>query len=234
MRWIVSTASRSPSAGALPIVASVLIHLVVIGVLASSFVLAPEGTDEGAGLTVTAVVNQRDEVPEERSPFPEQARPEPLDFVPEPVVPDAAPLPPYEVPDDELERILRAEPALADLSAPSIAAAGALARSRRHRPPAPSPAPPPARPERPVAVTPLVPVYHPVYYPLEARGRRLRGLVEVEVLISAEGRVVRAELATSSGYQVLDEAAITAARQWRFRPPGRLRRAVIPFRFSPD
>jgi protein TonB len=57
----------------------------------------------------------------------------------------------------------------------------------------------------------------------------------VEVL--ASGRVGKVEIETSSGYDILDEAAVKAVRRWRFTPAKKGRRPVsawvrIPVEFD--
>ena len=55
-------------------------------------------------------------------------------------------------------------------------------------------------------------------YPPEARRRGQEGLVILQVLISGEGLPQRVEMVQSSGYALLDAAALEAVRQWRFSP----------------
>ena len=52
-----------------------------------------------------------------------------------------------------------------------------------------------------------------------ARARGWQGSVDVGLLVLADGTVDAASLRRSSGYGVLDEAAIAVARQSRFSPP---------------
>lgn len=56
-------------------------------------------------------------------------------------------------------------------------------------------------------------------YPLMARARGWQGTVHVALSVSADGSVVEANLRESSGYGVLDHAAIDVARHSRFEPP---------------
>ena len=56
-------------------------------------------------------------------------------------------------------------------------------------------------------------------YPFIARARGWQGSVDVGLLVLADGRVDTASLRRSSGYDVLDDAAIAVARQSRFSPP---------------
>lgn len=56
-------------------------------------------------------------------------------------------------------------------------------------------------------------------YPFIARARGWQGSVDVGLLVLADGTVDAASLRRSSGYGVLDEAAIAVARQSRFSPP---------------
>ena len=54
------------------------------------------------------------------------------------------------------------------------------------------------------------------YYPLGARLRGEEGVVMVRVRVNSLGRALRCEVARSSGYPLLDEAAVDAARRARY------------------
>jgi TonB family protein len=54
------------------------------------------------------------------------------------------------------------------------------------------------------------------YYPLGARVRGEEGAVTVRVWVNSSGRARRCEVARSSGYPALDEAAVDAARRARY------------------
>ena len=74
-------------------------------------------------------------------------------------------------------------------------------------------------------------------YPMIARKRGYQGTVILEVLVSREGRVEDASLSTSSGYSVLDQAALTSVKTWRFDPGTRGGEKVdmwvkVPVRFQ--
>lgn len=72
----------------------------------------------------------------------------------------------------------------------------------------------------------------PPVYPYEARSRRITGSGVILLTVdSATGRVVEATIEESIGNPILDNAAISAFRCWRFRPgsPTRIR---IPITFS--
>lgn len=70
-------------------------------------------------------------------------------------------------------------------------------------------------------------------YPAEALTQRLTGRVTVRVQIDDRGQVTSAELHRSSGYSLLDDAAIEAVRRWRFEPPQGvyLRQFAVPVNF---
>src|SRR5438132_6955404 len=55
-------------------------------------------------------------------------------------------------------------------------------------------------------------------YPPIARSRGWQGVVLVRVTVEADGTVAEAALERSSGWPVLDEAAVAAARAWRYEP----------------
>src|SRR5438128_913228 len=55
-------------------------------------------------------------------------------------------------------------------------------------------------------------------YPLEARRRNLTGRGLFAIHIGPDGSVTRVEVVKSIGHALLDQAAITAFREWRFRP----------------
>ena len=68
-------------------------------------------------------------------------------------------------------------------------------------------------------------------YPYAARDKRLTGsgivLVNVD---SSTGTVLSAQMLKSTGYKVLDDSAVEAFRQWRFKP-GTVRKVRIPINF---
>jgi periplasmic protein TonB len=78
----------------------------------------------------------------------------------------------------------------------------------------------------------------PPAYPLRARLRGEQGTVTLRVLVGADGAVLRAEVAQSSGYRRLDDAALEAVRKrWRFVAARRGGLAVqswvlVPIRFT--
>lgn len=56
------------------------------------------------------------------------------------------------------------------------------------------------------------------HYPQVAKRRGYEGTVLLKVLVSRTGRAAVVEVASSSGYGVLDEAALLAVKQWLFVP----------------
>ncbi|WP_025323815.1 TonB family protein [Deferrisoma camini] len=77
----------------------------------------------------------------------------------------------------------------------------------------------------------------PPPYPRLARRRGWQGVVRLRVRVSPDGRVLDASVEQSSGYRVLDRAALEAVRGWRFRPAVRggepvASEVVVPVRFS--
>jgi len=55
-------------------------------------------------------------------------------------------------------------------------------------------------------------------YPAEARRRGIQGNVLLHVDVTAAGAALRVNVATSSGHDMLDDAALRAVQQWRFSP----------------
>ncbi|MFN7931632.1 MAG: energy transducer TonB, partial [Blastocatellia bacterium] len=53
-------------------------------------------------------------------------------------------------------------------------------------------------------------------YPAEAAAARATGAVQVAITVAEEGHVISAEAV--SGHPLLREAAVAAAKQWRFHP----------------
>lgn len=77
-----------------------------------------------------------------------------------------------------------------------------------------------------VEAVPLAGENPPPIYPRLARQRGWEGLVALRVKVSAAGEVVEAWVENSSGHGVLDQAALTAVKSWRFRPAQEGMRAV--------
>lgn len=55
-------------------------------------------------------------------------------------------------------------------------------------------------------------------YPAEAKQAELTGDVWLKALVASDGTVTKAEIATSSGHEALDEAALAAAKECRYNP----------------
>ena len=95
------------------------------------------------------------------------------------------------------------------------------------------PAPPaPAQPAAEAMLEP--PRYNAAYlsnpppaYPLAARRRGIEGTVLIRSEVSASGECLRAELKKTSGFDLLDQAALEAVKKWRFVPARRGSQAVV-------
>lgn len=61
----------------------------------------------------------------------------------------------------------------------------------------------------------------PPVYPRQAIRRRQEGTATIHVKISSEGTVQQIKLFRSSGFSLLDQAAIAAVRKWEFEPATR-------------
>jgi protein TonB len=89
-------------------------------------------------------------------------------------------------------------------------------------PPPPPPPPPPAQPRAPIRVggqvqaPALAKRVEPVYPDL-AVSARIRGVVILEANVDKDGRVVEVKVLRTAN-KLLDAAAITAVRQWQYRP----------------
>ncbi|HEY0256497.1 MAG TPA: energy transducer TonB [Candidatus Methylacidiphilales bacterium] len=79
----------------------------------------------------------------------------------------------------------------------------------------------------------------PPVYPDDSRRLKQEGVAVLEVIVNPEGHPESVSLRTSSGFQPLDQSAITAVHEWRFRPAslGSMNvrsRVIIPVRFRLD
>jgi protein TonB len=68
-------------------------------------------------------------------------------------------------------------------------------------------------------------------YPYEARSRHVTGSGVAIVEVSPSGSVSSASMAQSIGNPILDNAALSAFRQWRFKP-GSVSKVKIPITFT--
>jgi protein TonB len=55
-------------------------------------------------------------------------------------------------------------------------------------------------------------------YPAEAEKAGLEGDVWLKALIASDGSVAKAEIVTTSGHEMLDKAALAAAKECRYKP----------------
>lgn len=76
-------------------------------------------------------------------------------------------------------------------------------------------------------------------YPLLARQRQWQGVVQLRVHVTETGKAEEVALEQSSGYKVLDDAALAVVKKWRFIPAkrGNIVEACwvsVPIRFTLD
>lgn len=69
-------------------------------------------------------------------------------------------------------------------------------------------------------------------YPREAIERGWEGTVHLKLKLSDSGRVVQADLVATSGYPILDLAALKASRQWKFEFPKVVKTVIAPVKFT--
>ncbi|SON53402.1 energy transducer TonB [Vibrio tapetis] len=77
----------------------------------------------------------------------------------------------------------------------------------------------------------------PINYPRNAKRRNIEGLVLVEIWIDEQGKQTKQIVVDSSGYPMLDQAALNAITQWQFksyRDKGQLiaHRVQVPISFE--
>jgi len=97
-----------------------------------------------------------------------------------------------------------------------------------------------AKPGKETVLSEAIPLYRenpPPAYPALARKRRYEGTVILEVLVNKNGRVTDLKIYHSSGYAVLDEAALETVKDWQFQPGKRGETAIdmwvrVPIRFN--
>ena len=121
---------------------------------------------------------------------------------------------------------IAAPPPIVPIAAPSpvIAVANPVPAPPVVAPPAPVVAP--AAPAAVVATTPVeagdlssrMLSAKPPAYPLDSRRKAEEGVVVLTVLLGIDGRVADIAVAQSSGFDRLDQAALSAVRQWRWAP----------------
>ncbi len=133
----------------------------------------------------------------------------------------SAPPEPVVISRPVVEKIIEPEPVLTKLPEPEVVPL----------PPEPVAAPPkpvPQKVERVVQPQPSTPALvearptahsnRPPAYPEMARRNGWQGLCMVRVAVDASGRAGAVSIARSSGYGILDQAALAAVRKWKFIP----------------
>ena len=150
---------------------------------------------------------------------------------PAPVPPPPAPVPPPPAPKPRVEQRTPPPPVVAAPPSPAPAPFEVPPPPPEPAPPAPpvevappaptplpAPPPPPAVPKTVSASAVQYLTPPSLSYPLQSKRLRESGQVTLRVLIEANGRPSRIEVQASSGYQRLDDAAVSAMRTARFKP----------------
>lgn len=69
-------------------------------------------------------------------------------------------------------------------------------------------------------------------YPEEARQRHEEGTVQLIVTLAPNGDVQKVDIVKSSGYSILDQAAVRAVQRWKAHPGEAGRRVKFPITFT--
>ena len=95
-----------------------------------------------------------------------------------------------------------------------------------------------AVPAPPLPTAPLAQDTPPPDYPAEYACRQVGGTAVLNVALAANGYPVKVDVQQSSGTKALDDLAVAAVREWKFRPAtvrGRpvTSRLQVPVKFTP-
>lgn len=71
-----------------------------------------------------------------------------------------------------------------------------------------------------------------LFYPLEAIQNNIQGVVEVKIFLDNNGNVIISRIENSSGYEILDNAALQAVKSIRSLEENAPREFILPVRFS--
>lgn len=180
-------------------VISILTHCALLGALAWAFPYKPLSLppkDEGIVIDLTEIPPEPPQVAQVQPPPPPEA------VEPEPPKPEPAPVKAVK------PKVAKPKPAPSKTTPVKTVAYAPKATQA------------PMTPAKPVA--PSAPVKDPSNpkpaYPDLARKRGQEGTARVRCMVSPQGVVTDASLAQSSGHKLLDEAAVKAAKKWKFRP----------------
>jgi len=178
---------------------------------------------------------------QETEPVARIETPEPLDIEPPEPVRHEVTIEPEPAPDEPAtddEHAIEFESPERSPEPTRVLPAPVRITSLRREPPAPEPAPEPRQAVVAAHVTAAVPhgECRPPRYPATAQRLGEEGHVLLSVHVGVDGGVLSVEVEESSGYGLLDEAAVAAVREWTFEPAREGGRAVeslvrVPFRF---
>lgn len=71
-----------------------------------------------------------------------------------------------------------------------------------------------------------------LFYPLEAIQNNIQGVVEVRIFLDNNGNVIISRVENSSGYEILDNAALKAVKSIKGLEENAPREFILPVRFS--
>ena len=231
-----------------PVAVSLLLHATVFASLfawwQSDGAAAPKGLPDGLSVTFIELSEPSPapaapQIPQEIQAAPVEPKPEPvIEHVPEPVVPVKSEV----VLDAKPEPRPQAEPKPVEAAAKPQQAAPAKRQQVASLAPASlhtgtGQGAPKGFEKTEGQQTDDVVVLNPRYrmkplpprYPDRARSLNQQGVVKVRIKLDHRGDPMDVAILASSGYALLDHAAIKAARKWRFEPEIRNGRPVVAF-----